>query len=216
MTGLTGLTGLTGVADVRRTPYPRSALSSNSTEVAPALLGAVLVVGTAIARIVEVEAYGGADDPASHAHRGPTARNAAMFGPPGTLYVYRSFGIHWCANVVTGRPDDPQAVLLRAVEPMEGLEEMWRRRSPITDPRRLTDGPGKLCAAMGIDGSHNGVDLCAAGSPVRLCRGAPPVAIASSPRIGISVATERPWRWFDAGSASVSSTRSARRARRAR
>jgi len=195
----------------RAVPLRRSVLLADSTTVAPALLGAVLVVGGCIGRIVEVEAYGGEDDPASHAYRGRTPRNAPMFERAGTLYVYRSHGIHWCANVVTGEPGDAQAVLIRAIEPLAGIDDMLRRRSPVTDRRRLTDGPGKLCAALGIDGAGNGLDLCDPTSPVRLRRGAAPSAIGSSPRIGISVAADRPWRWFDASSPCVSRSRSVRR-----
>lgn len=185
----------------------RSVLAADSAEVAPQLIGALLVVGTCVGRIVEVEAYGGRDDAASHAFRGPTPRNAPMFKRAGTLYVYRSYGIHWCANVVTGAAGDAQAVLLRAVEPVAGREEMWRRRPGITDERRLADGPGKLCAALGIDGTYDGIDVCERSSPVRLCVGTTPDPVVASRRIGISAAVERPWRWSDPGSSMVSRPR---------
>jgi DNA-3-methyladenine glycosylase len=162
--------------------------------VAPALLGALLVVerdGTRLSgRIVEAEAYT-ADDPASHSFRGETARNAVMFGPAGHLYVYRSYGIHWCANVVTGTVGDGQAVLLRAVDPVEGLDEMLRRRGRTP----LADGPGKLCQAFGIDGADDGADLCGDG-PVRILDGTPPpTAPLAGPRIGITKAVDTPWRF---------------------
>jgi DNA-3-methyladenine glycosylase len=163
--------------------------------VARDLLGAVLVVergGALVAgRIIETEAYT-ADDPASHSFRGRTPRNAVMFGPAGHLYVYRSYGIHWCANVVTGSEGDGQAVLLRSVDPLEGADEMLRRRGR----RPLADGPGKLCQAFGLDGDDDGADLCAHG-PIRILddgaaqRGDPIVG----PRIGITKAVDTPWRF---------------------
>jgi DNA-3-methyladenine glycosylase len=163
--------------------------------VAPDLLGAVLVVerdGIRVAgRIIETEAYT-AHDPASHSFRGRTPRNAVMFGPAGHLYVYRSYGIHWCANVVTGSEGDGQAVLLRAVDPLEGADEMLRRRGR----RPLADGPGKLCQAFGLDGDDDGADLCGQG-PIRIFDdgavqlGDPIVG----PRIGITKAVDTPWRF---------------------
>ena len=162
---------------------------------APDLLGKLLVVergGVRVAgRIVETEAYT-ADDPASHSFRGPRPRNAVMFGPAGHLYVYRSYGIHWCANVVTGLDGDGQAVLLRAVDPVEGAHEMLRRRGRTP----LADGPGKLCQAFGIDVDDDGVDLCGAG-PIRVVDDG---AIAPSnptvgPRIGLTKGVDTPWRF---------------------
>ncbi len=142
-------------------------------------------------RIVETEAYL-SDDPASHSFRGPTPRNAVMFGPPGRLYVYRSYGIHWCANIVTGADGDGQAVLLRALEPVAGVDEMLRRRGRLP----LADGPGKLCQAFGIVGDDNGVDLCCAG-PIRILDdGTPrPVDPIVGPRIGLTKAVDTPWRF---------------------
>jgi DNA-3-methyladenine glycosylase len=146
----------------------------------------VLVAG----RIVETEAYT-ADDPASHSFRGPTQRNAVMFGPAGHLYVYRSYGIHWCANVVTGAEGDGQAVLLRAVDPVEGADEMLRRRGRTP----LADGPGKLCQAFGLTGDDDGADLCSHG-PIRILDGGVgPVESVAGPRIGITRAVDTPWRF---------------------
>lgn len=143
--------------------------------------------------LTEVEAYGGELDPASHAHGGPTRRNASMFRGAGTLYVYRSYGIHWCANVVTGREGRGEAVLLRAGVPVEGEEAMVRRRG-----RRdhLADGPGKLAQALGITGELDGADVLV--GRVRLVPGGPvgEERILTAPRIGISRATERPWRFL--------------------
>ena len=132
--------------------------------VAPRLLNTLIVVGPRVARVVEVEAYDGEHDPASHAFRGRTERNAVMFGPPGRLYVYRSYGLHWCANVVVAEPGRAAAVLLRAVEPLDGLELMQADRPAVRRPVELSNGPGKLCAALGITGQHGGVDLLSAAS----------------------------------------------------
>ena len=143
--------------------------------------------------IEEVEAYGGADDPASHAYRGRTARNASMFGPAGTLYVYRSYGIHWCANAAAGSEGDGRAVLIRGGRVVEGRETAERRRGRAD---HLADGPGKLTQALGITGEHDGSSLFT--GPVRLEPGpAPdPESIMASPRIGISRAVDRPWRFL--------------------
>ena len=162
---------------------------------APDLLGAVLVVerdGIRVAgRIIETEAYT-AHDPASHSFRGRTTRNDVMFGPAGRLYVYRSYGIHWCANVVTGSEGDGQAVLLRAVDPVEGADEMLRRRGR----RPLADGPGKLCQAFGLDGDDDGADLCGQG-PIRILDdgGVQPGDPVVGPRIGLTKAVDTPWRF---------------------
>ncbi|MEZ5381114.1 MAG: DNA-3-methyladenine glycosylase [Microthrixaceae bacterium] len=158
---------------------------------------------TIVATITETEAYGGADDPASHAHRGPTPRNAAMFGPAGRLYVYRSYGLHWCANVVVGAVGTPSAVLLRAVA-LEADDPvvaslMSARRPKARRPREWANGPGKLAAALAIEGGHNGVDLFDPGSSLRLI--APdadeaPRPMVATPRVGISRATHRRWRFL--------------------
>lgn len=145
--------------------------------------------------LTEVEAYG-QYDPASHAFGGKRIANDAMFGPPGTLYVYRSYGVHWCANVVCGPEEVGAAILLRAGEPVMGVEVMARRRG-----RRdhLTDGPGKLSQALGIDVGHNRLDLFAPGSPLRLTAGEPPPGFRTTARIGISKAIEVPWRFVAVG-----------------
>lgn len=180
-------------------------------QVARALLGTRIVstVGGVLTSgvIVETEAYGGADDPASHAATkvGRTARNAPMFGPPGIAYVYRSYGIHWCVNVVTGREGEPQAVLVRGVEPLEGLEYMEGRRNG-REP--LAAGPGRLCQALGIDGSLNGHDLTL--PPLRLEMGWPvrDGNVAVSGRVGVREAADRPLRFYVAGSPGVTNNAS--------
>ncbi len=130
-------------------PLPLRSLARDPLEVAPELLNKLIVHDRRVGRIVEVEAYRGADDPASHAFRGPTPRNEVMFGPAGRLYVYRSYGIHWCANVVCRTDGVAGAVLLRAVEPVRGLPAMRRDRPKAKDDADLGAGPGKLCAALG-------------------------------------------------------------------
>lgn len=177
-----------------------------SLEIAPRLLNKVLVRDDGRAgRIIEVEAYRGSEDPASHAYRGPTARNQAMFGPPGHLYVYLSYGVHWCANVVCGPPGEAQAVLLRALEPLRGLDQMRTARGGGPD-RDLCRGPGRLCQALGIDRSYDGEDLTDRRGRVWLeddgCE--PPDRPATSPRIGISVAREHLWRFTTPGHRALS------------
>ncbi|MDZ7677259.1 MAG: DNA-3-methyladenine glycosylase [Acidimicrobiales bacterium] len=184
----------------------REQLAGPATEIAPSLLGTILVAGALAGRIVEVEAYMGADDPASHAHRGQTARNATMFGPAGHLYVYFTYGMHWCANVVTGEEGVASAVLLRALAPITGVEEMrWARPRARTE-RDLCSGPAKLTQALGIDGAHDGLDLCDRRSSVRIVDDGweSDVAPAACPRVGISVATEHPWRWCLPGDPNLS------------
>ncbi|MCP4304427.1 MAG: DNA-3-methyladenine glycosylase [bacterium] len=151
---------------------------------------------TTAVTITETEAYAGPDDPASHAYRGLTDRNRVMFGPAGFLYVYRSYGIHWCMNVVVGEPGVPHAVLLRGGEPVAGRAEIIRRRGRDTD---LTNGPGKLSQALAVTGDDNGTDLRS--GPVRIVAG-PGIGnrtVERTPRIGISKAVERPWRFIAAG-----------------
>ena len=173
---------------------PRAWYASDATDVAPRLLNKLLVVGECRGRIVEVEAYL-PDDPASHSFRGPTKRNQAMFGLPGTLYVYLSHGIHRCANVVTGPVGSGQAVLLRAVEPVSGIEGMRARRGDRVSERHLTDGPGKLCQAFGIGLDLDGTDLVH--GPVAVVDDGvpPPAEPLITGRIGVSRAVELPWRW---------------------
>jgi DNA-3-methyladenine glycosylase len=165
-------------------------------QVAPDLIGATLLVDGVGGRIVELEAYD-QQDPASHGHRGRTARNAAMFGPPGHAYVYRSYGIHWCLNLVCGGEGVAEAVLIRALEPTRGLELQQRRRG-VEDVRQLCSGPGKLCQALGITHEHDGLALDV--PPFRLEARADFPEIVTGPRIGITRATELHWRYGEAGS----------------
>ncbi len=170
---------------------------------ARALVGWTLLVDGVGGTIVETEAYA-PDDPASHAFGGRKRRNATMFGPPGYLYVYRSYGVHWCANVVCGAEGFAAAVLLRAIEPTEGLDEMRARRG-LDDPYLLAAGPGRLTQALGLTGDNDGDDLT---SPPYVLHGPPgPVEVVTSTRIGISRAVERPWRYSLAGSSFVSRPR---------
>ena len=179
-----------------KAPDPRGLLTGDVVDVAPRLLGWHLETAfdgltTAIV-ITEVEAYRSAGDPASHAYRGPTRRNASMYEAAGTLYVYRSYGIHWCANVVTGPAGDASAVLIRGGRVVLGIDRMRERRGRAD---HLVDGPGKLCAALGITGADDGSSLF--DGPVRLLgnRPAGDFTIEATPRIGISRATRRPWRF---------------------
>jgi DNA-3-methyladenine glycosylase len=164
--------------------------------VAPEMIGATLLVDGVGGRIVEVEAYD-QEDPASHAYRGRTQRNASMFGPPGHAYVYRSYGIHWCLNLVCEDESVPSAVLVRALEPTDGLDEMRKRRG-VDNPRLLTSGPGRLCQALGITREHDGLPLDR--PPFELLERAAPVQVLAGARVGITRATELPWRYVEAGS----------------
>jgi DNA-3-methyladenine glycosylase len=194
------------VASRTGSPLPRTFYRRDSRAVAPELLNKVLVVGRCAGRIVEVEAYVGAEDPASHAYRGETARNRTMFGPAGHLYVYFTYGMHWCANAVCGDEGEGTAVLLRALAPVEGLDEMRARRAKARRDRDLCSGPAKLCQALGIDRAYDGVDLTRPRSAVRIVDDGvpPPERPGCSPRIGIRVAVEHPWRWYVDGDANVS------------
>jgi DNA-3-methyladenine glycosylase len=169
-------------------------------EVAPDLIGVTLLVDGVGGRIVEVEAYD-QEDPASHGYRGRTARNASMFGPPGHAYVYRSYGIHWCLNLVCGDEGVPEAALIRALEPTAALDRQRRRRG-VEDARSLCSGPGKLCQALAITGEHNGLPLDR--KPFRLEPRTDVPEIVTAPRIGITHATELSWRYLEAGSLYVS------------
>jgi DNA-3-methyladenine glycosylase len=175
------------------------------------LLGMVLTCGDASGRIVEVEAYRGSEDAASHAFRGQTARNGVMFGPPGHLYVYFTYGMHHCCNVVCRPAGVAGAVLLRALAPLSGLDEMRSRRRRARSDRDLCSGPGKLCQALGLSREHDGVDLLSSRSPVRLHDdgggGAAGGDMACGPRIGISAAlasAAEPWRFFVTGEPNLS------------
>jgi DNA-3-methyladenine glycosylase len=165
-------------------------------EVAPDLIGATFLCDGVGGRIVEVEAYHHTD-PAAHSFGGRTERNAVMFGPPGYVYVYRSYGIHWCVNFVCEPEGSASAVLIRALEPLEGLEKMRRRRG-LHEERLLCAGPGRVCQALGITRAHNGLPLDAA--PFELRRRSRRGDIAIGPRIGITKAVDHPWRYGLAGS----------------
>jgi DNA-3-methyladenine glycosylase len=165
-------------------------------DVAPDLIGVTLLVDGVGGRIVEVEAYDH-EDPASHGFRGRTERNASMFGPPGRAYVYRSYGIHWCLNLVCEEEGIANAVLLRALEPTSGLEQMRARRG-LEDERLLCAGPGRLCQALGVTREHDGLPLDR--PPFQLIGRDRPVEVVIGPRIGITRAAELPWRYAEAGS----------------
>jgi DNA-3-methyladenine glycosylase len=165
-------------------------------EVAPELVGATLLVDGVGGTLVEVEAYDH-EDPAAHGFRGRTERNASMFGPPGHAYVYRSYGVHWCLNLVCEEEGSASAVLLRALGPTHGLDVMRQRRS-TDDERLLCAGPGRLCQALAVTREHDGLALDE--PPFRLEARAELVEIASAPRIGITRAADRPWRYVLAGS----------------
>jgi DNA-3-methyladenine glycosylase len=165
-------------------------------EVAPELVGCTLLVDGVGGRIVEVEAYDG-EDPASHGYGGPTERNRSMFGPPGHAYVYRSYGIHWCLNLVCGREGAAEAVLVRALEPTDGLEVMRTRRG-LDDERLLCAGPGRLCQALAITRDHDALPLDR--PPFALARGDGELEVARGPRVGLTRAADLPWRYGAAGS----------------
>jgi DNA-3-methyladenine glycosylase len=190
---------------------PRSFYARDSRELAPELLNKVLVhrhpeAGRLAVRIVEVEAYCGSDDPGSHAYRGATRRNATMFGPPGRLYVYFTYGMHWCANVVGHVDGDASAVLLRAGAPIQGVGAMWERRPKARSEHDLCSGPAKLTQALDITGAFDGADLVR--SQVRILDdGTPPPARPGvSTRIGLAAGRGDgdAWRWFVTGDRNVS------------
>ncbi|WP_315730032.1 MULTISPECIES: DNA-3-methyladenine glycosylase [unclassified Bradyrhizobium] len=188
---------------VSRTPAPRTGkrltrafFTRSVHEVAPELIGATFLVDGVGGMIVEVEAYHHTE-PAAHSFRGQTPRNAVMFGPPGFAYVYRSYGIHWCVNFVCEKEGSASAVLIRAIEPTMGIEEMRRRRK-LEDVHALCSGPGKLTEAMGITIAHNGLPLDAV--PIELFARTADVDVIRGVRIGITKAVELPWRYGAKGS----------------
>ncbi|HEY0474615.1 MAG TPA: DNA-3-methyladenine glycosylase [Kribbella sp.] len=186
-------------------PVRRALLAEPVLEVAPRVLGMVLRSstdeGTVAVRLTEVEAYDGPTDPGSHAYRGQTARNAVMFGPPGHLYVYFTYGMHFCMNISAGPDGQPSAVLLRAGEVIEGIDLARARRgsangATISD-RDLARGPARLCVALGIDRESNGADLLDRRSPIQLLPGLGFDGIPSTgPRVGLREAADRPWRFW--------------------
>ncbi|MFP5336667.1 MAG: DNA-3-methyladenine glycosylase [Actinomycetes bacterium] len=208
-------------------PLPRSFFARPVIEVAPDLLGRVVVrtddEGVVAVRLTEVEAYAGGDDPGSHAFRGPTPRTGVMFGPPGHVYVYFSYGMHWCANLVCGPEGHASAVLLRGGEVVAGHDLARRRRPAARADRDLARGPARLAACLGLVGEHSGDDVCAPGSHLRVGSGVPvpPACVRTGPRVGVSGAggdgEVHPWRFWVDSDPTVSAYRPAvpRRRRRA-
>lgn len=178
---------------------PRSFYARDARLVAPELLNKILLASDGRSgRIIEVEAYCGADDPAAHSYRGQTARNATMFGPAGHMYVYFTYGMHWCCNAVCGEVGEGVGVLIRALQPLTGLPLMREARPKARNDRNLCNGPGKLTQALGIGKSHDGVDLVTHRDGVRIVSDGmlPPTDPLATPRIGISKAQDAPWRWL--------------------
>lgn len=198
----------------------RAALASPPLDVAPRLLGAVLrsvtEEGEVAVRLTEVEAYDGAHDPGSHAYRGRTARNAVMFGEPGHAYVYFTYGMHYCCNIVCRPGGTAGAVLVRAGEVVEGIELARSRRATARRDRDLARGPANLAQALALDREWDGIDVCAAGSALRLETGEPvgQDRIVAGPRVGLRHAAERPWRFWVEGDPTVSVYRPASPPRR--
>jgi DNA-3-methyladenine glycosylase len=197
----------------KRTPWPpgevlpRSFYQRDAREVGPQLLNKVLASADGRAgRIVEVEAYVGAIDPAAHTFRGKTKRNEVMFGPAGHMYVYFTYGMHWCCNTVCGEEGEGNGCLIRALEPLAGLELMRAARPKIRRDRELCSGPARLTQALGITGEQNGIDLVRArdGYTVLDDGMPPPENVPGSARIGIREGTDLLWRWFVAGNPNVS------------
>ncbi|MDP9100915.1 MAG: DNA-3-methyladenine glycosylase [Actinomycetota bacterium] len=188
----------------------RGLLAGPVLDVAPTLLGGLLWAGSTAVRLTEVEAYGGPEDPGSHAYRGRTARNAVMFGPAGRAYVYFTYGMHWCVNVVTGPEGCPSAVLIRAGEVVAGRDAARSRRASSSD-RDLCRGPARLTRALAIDAARNGADLLDPNGWLRLELPATfPPAVASGPRVGVSGAgAVAPWRFWIPGEPTVSPYRAA-------
>lgn len=195
---------------LRRHPLLRSPV-----EVAPTLLGAIVRSttddGVVAVRLTEVEAYDGGNDPGSHAYRGRTARNEVMFGEPGHAYVYFTYGMHYCCNIVCRPVGTAGAVLLRAGEVVEGEELAGVRRPTARRSADLARGPANLARTLGLDRGWDGTDVCDAGSPLRLERGRPPSAgaVRTGPRVGLRAAADRPWRFWVDGDPTVSAYRPA-------
>ena len=183
-------------------------LAAPVLEVAPRLLGATFTHAGVSVRITEVEAYDGPADPGSHAHRGLTPRNEVMFGPPGHLYTYFTYGMHWCCNVVTGPEGIASAVLLRAAEVVDGLD-LARERRPGSRDRDLARGPARMCSAMAIGRAQNGLDLRG-----HLSLGPPATDVSTGPRVGLRLAADRPWRFWITDDPTVSRYVPAKRANR--
>ena len=177
-------------------PLGREFFARSVHDVAPELIGSTLLVDGVGGRIVEVEAYD-SGDPASHGYRGPTERNRSMFGPPGHAYVYRSYGVHWCLNLVCGSEGVPEAALVRALEPTRGLGPMRVRRG-LEDERVLCSGPGRLCQALAITGEQDGLGLDE--PPFALLQDDEALDVVRGRRVGISRAADLPWRYALAGS----------------
>ncbi|XVQ07935.1 DNA-3-methyladenine glycosylase [Spirillospora sp. CA-255316] len=188
-----------------REPLPREFFDRPVEEVAPDLLGHVLVHGDVALRLTEVEAYAGPLDPASHAYRGLTPRTAVMFGPPGHAYVYFTYGMHFCVNLVCGKEGTASAVLLRAGRIVAGLDTA-RERRPNSTERDMARGPARLCTALGIAREQNGSDVCSPDGPLRITAGEPadPSRIRSGPRTGVNGGKETPWRFWIDGDPTVS------------
>jgi len=185
---------------------PRSFFDRPVLDVAPELLGAVVVHGPVALRLTEVEAYDGANDPASHAYRGLTPRTTVMFGPAGHLYVYFTYGMHYCANLVCGPDGTAAAVLLRAGEVVEGLDVARTHRPGVTKDSVLARGPANLVRALGLGPHHNGIDVIGGDVQVRRAA-ADPGEIRTGPRVGVSTGATRPWRFWIAGDPTVSAYR---------
>jgi DNA-3-methyladenine glycosylase len=188
------------------TVVPRDFYRRDPREVAPELLNKIVVHGARAGRIVEAEAYCGRDDPGAHSYRGLTPRNQVMFGPPGHLYVYFTYGMHWCANAVCADEGVGVAVLLRALAPVAGLDEMRAARPAARHDRDLCSGPAKLCQALGLDGSFDGADVVAGDRGVTIVDDGtpPPSHPAQGLRIGLSAGADHPWRWWVPGDPNVS------------
>lgn len=195
---------------------PRAELAADVPAAAVRLLGCTVEAdtpeGTVAVRLVEVEAYRGADDPASHSFRGPTARNAVMFGPPGHLYVYFVYGMHFCANVTCLDDGDAGAVLLRAGEVTSDVAVARARRPTARRDADLARGPARLASLLGLRREHNGIDVTDPASPVRVVAGPPvdPAVVRTGPRVGVAAAHDTPWRFWIDGSPAVTPYRAGR------